>query len=479
MTAPTTSQPTTGHAGSAPAPSLFPTLPVEVGDYTLTHLLGIHASSEYYIARQNHVERRVVLEVLRPEAGEAGQAQVAQFFARARARVAARLPHVAPVLESATTPEGYCTLSQPLPDGEPLSAMIAEGQKLTVLLACKLVQEAGELCEACAQAGLATTPLTADMVFKSHTGHFNFLSPVLEGTPEEGSSARQQRALASLIRPLQPTNVPGQTRLATLLSWMQEGYEGEALDWPAITSTAALIAEQLNPEAILHLHRPKRYDRGREERADKRRRRMTRKRWLLAGAALTTVLAMGVGGTFLAPDTAPPLPAQRNGKIYVKFKGKVQKVAERPVSIAEYRQFLEEFPALDNARQGSITQNVPPADSDPTPSDWQAQSTAAAQGSQWQGRQLAEEAPVTNVSYWQALMYARYRRATLPSAALLAAARAEAGNPGVEEWTLDEVPPMPPYARARIVLPATAGASPIPESNPAARNPQRSFRICP
>ncbi len=462
----TADQPEPGNEQAAALPPLFPSLPVLLGDYELTQLLGRHGLQENYIARQTHVERRVVLELLRPEAGS-GEA-LAQFLALARARSGASLPNVAPVLETATTPEGYALICQGLPEGTPLSAMAAEGRQLTVPQVCALISAAAELYAACAEAGLAAGGLSADMVFMSRAEHVHFLSPVLPGSAgAEGAEAAQLRELATAIRSVRPLNVPGQGRIATLLQWMQEGYEGEALDWQSISGTAALIAEQLKPEAILHLNQPRHYDRGREERAGKRRRRQQKRSWLLGAAALCCIIGMGVAGVFLAPDAVPPVPALRGGCVHMRVGENFRQVDASPVSIADYARFLSQYPELEPSRQGSLTQNIPPADSDPTPANWEAQRAAAQQ-----------QAPVTGVSYWQALMYARFHRAALPTAAMIHSARNVAGHPGIEEWTQDEHPATDVYSKARIVLPAEDNASPIPENNPAASNAQRGFRLC-
>ncbi len=454
-------------AGAAATQPLFPALPVRLGDYELTQHLGRHGSHERYIAHQTHVERRVVLEILRPTARQEDQAAAMDhFLALARTRSAARLPRVVPVLESSLSPEGYAYICQPLPEGSALSAMGAEGKQLTVQQACDLIHAAAELYAACTEGGFCAGELRADMVFMNRAGHFHFLSPVL-AAPHAADEAAQLRALAAAIRPVQPRNVPGQGRLATLLQWMQEGYEGEPLDWPATATTAQLIAEQITPEPILHLNQPQHYDRGRERREGKRRQRQRRQKALLLLAAACTVILMGIGGVFLAPESVAPLPAHRGGHVHLRDGEKTALVDARPVSIAEYRDFLIAWPELDAPRRGSLARDVPPAESDPTPADWEAQFRAG-----------DLQAPVTNVSYWQALMYARYHRAALPTAAQLHTARREAGHPGMEEWTQDTIAPEPPYTRAHLVLPATASASPLPESNPAARTPQRSFRLC-
>ncbi len=465
MTASDQSRSSTGQQGNAAPSTLFPTLPVALGNYELTQLLGRRAGSESYIAHQLHAERRVVLEVQRPTEDADGYDAV--FLALARARGATKLPHTAPVLESTISPEGYAYICQTLPEGHALSALAAQGKTLTGPQACALIAAAAELYTAAAETGLAAEGLTSDRIFMDRQGGFHFLSPVLAGAPAEGDTSRQLSALAEVMRTVHPVNVPGQGRISTLLLWMQEGYEGEALDWLAAANTAELIAEQLRPETILHVSQPQRYDRGRDRRADKRRRRQLRRTALLISSAVCTVIAMGVSGLLQAPESVLPIPALREGWVHARVGDKTYCVAERPVSIADYHRYLLAYAELDAGRRGSLAQNVPPTETDPIPTDWESQLAAA-----------DKQVPVANVSYWQALMYTRFHRAALPSAPLLAAARAEAGHPGIEEWTQDESPATPPYEAARIVLPAEAAASPVPEHNPAARSPQRGFRLC-
>ncbi len=456
---------------------IFPRLPATLGVYRLSHLLGSHPYSDFYVARQSHVERRVVLEVLRA-AGTGGE-ETELFLSHARARVAATLPHVSQVLESSTSPDGLCYICQNLPEGHTLASMAAEGKQLGVLQICDIVLKAAELYQACAAAGLAAVPFTADMVFTTRNGKLSFLSPVLSTPPQEDDTTRQIQALAAILEPLRPVDVPGQGRIVTLLSWMAEGYDGQPLDWEAISGTASVISEQMQPDSRLHVTRPLSYDRGREERAAMRRRKRAMRRNLLITGALLAVMAVGATGFLFAPDTPDALPPVRGKYAYCKVNNETVRVLARPVSIGEYARFLSEYPNLDAGRRGSITTNIPPAQSDPEPEDWQAMFSAAQQGGEWKGQKLSESSPVTNVSYWQALMYARYMRGKLPTAPLLHAVREAAGQPGIEEWTLDTRPATPPYTQSHVVLPAEAGHSPIPENNPDAFGSRRGFRYCP
>ena len=78
-------------------PPIFTSLPANLGVYTLTKRLGSHETHERDIAKQSHVDRAVILEVLRDGLP---QEVLDAFLRNARARAAESLPHVGQVLES-------------------------------------------------------------------------------------------------------------------------------------------------------------------------------------------------------------------------------------------------------------------------------------------------------------------------------------------------------------------------------------------
>ena len=96
---------------------IFPEQPARLGVYTLIRLLGSHEHTDRYLASQEHVERKVIVEVLRPTAEEE---EIGNFVGSARARVGSKLPHVAKVLDSGCA-DSYWYLTQDLPPGTPLS----------------------------------------------------------------------------------------------------------------------------------------------------------------------------------------------------------------------------------------------------------------------------------------------------------------------------------------------------------------------
>ena len=70
---------------------IFPQLPRALGGYTLTRLLLVGPETELYEASQTHMNRPVIIEVLRPGLPREREAA---FLNRARLCAAAELPHV-------------------------------------------------------------------------------------------------------------------------------------------------------------------------------------------------------------------------------------------------------------------------------------------------------------------------------------------------------------------------------------------------
>ncbi len=453
---------------------IFPQLPVALGAYKLTRMLGSHEDCDLYIAAQSHVDRLVVLEVMRPTSDAMTQQH---FIASARARVANHLPHVAQVLESTQT-KGYWHITHELPKGRSLATLLAEGGSLTPPQICRLILNMAELYSACRNADLAADTLRAEMVFITKSGAGTFLSPIAAGSAQDSpDTAVQMRLLAQVLRPVQPTQGPGRSRVATLLAWMEDGYEGQGLDWPAIASTARQIIEQLD-SAALKVAPPPTYDGGKIERQGKKEKKDRRRGIAMAAIAAAAVVGMGAAGALFGPDTGAYNSPVSEGAVHCRIDGEANRMLARPVSIGDYRKFLKALETMPGSKISRLDSGIPPADCDHEPADWEQMLAAAGKKAEWNGRKLSMGSPVTNVSYWDALAYARYANGRLPEAAALQAVLSldEIPDRGIDEWTASQSKAFGPYGAGYIVLPGT-GDHPYPVANPSERAPRRGFRI--
>ncbi len=455
----------------------FQNLPTRLGVYTLTELLGSHGISDLYLATQSHMERGVVVQVLRPGSDKAA---VDYFLRMVRAKSAAELPGVCRVLESMMSGNVWF-LTHEQPDGSSLAQLARDGRRLSVQQSCRIIRAASELYSEAQGKQLCMGALRADSIFVHGEEGVHFLSPVLPGDAEASELHEQMVGLAAALEPVLPMDVPGQTRVATLVQWIREGYEGEHLDWSAVGSTADIIREQTAPLLARGTAQHTNSRTVALKMESLRARRKARRIIIRSSVGALVVLAMAGIGALCAPEVGESLPVREKGYVYCMAEDgqSTVRVMERPVSIREYQRFLAAFedPNLSINRRNAINRGVPTDCAAHTPADWLAQQKAAEMGEAWQGMKLSPKSPVRGISLWDAVAYANYAGGALPDAPMLEAVRAEVGTEAeVEEWTTTEISGGAVYPTGRVVLPV-AGQQAYLETNDKTRSLKRGFRI--
>lgn len=454
---------------------IFPDLPADFGVYTLTRLLGSHETFDRYLARQSHVERSVVIDILRPDSS---QEILDDFLRIARMRVAVSVPHVSRVLETMISGNVWYTTSE-CPEGLPLSQLGEEGRRLGTIQACTVIQRVGEFYDHCARKNLAAGVLTPDSIFISENGSVSFLSPIEAGTPTPGLHARQLDALAATMQDVRPEGEAGQTRVATLLSWLGLEFDGQRMEWQAVVSTAAYIAENVAPPPSEGKTRNRTAE---TPYARKRHLRYYRRNILKYGlialgclvcAGAISMLGFAIAG--LLPGRT--MPAVHGDYVNCRADDTEVLVMAAPVSIGKYGEFLEAYAKMPDKKRNEVNKGIPDTDTDHTPAEWQQQLRSAEGNAQWKGRNLTMDSPVCGVSYWDAVAYANYCGASLPSADLLYTVRKATDIPLCEEWTGTTCPSDVMWDSANLVLPAWGQGTPRLESALSERKPNRSFRL--
>lgn len=457
----------------------FTALPTKLGEYTLIRLLGTRQDTSLYYAKQNHVERGVVIEVLHPGGDYSA---VESFLELARARVAVTLPHAGQVYESMVS-EDVWYLTQAMPDGRNIARIAQEKNGLTVTQICHIVEAAASMYQEAAARNVAAGPLALHDIYMRSEEQVSFLSPVQIGPSDPDAFIMQQQSLAAVLYPFLPQNgAPGQSRVATLLYWMSNGYDNGYLSWEELSQTAATLRDQVSPRFLQeHLAGANIKTRGAVVRQTKRDRRRTLRGIRYSAAAVLLAVAGAVAGVLCAPNSGKPLPAN-DGSIILCREGRHEfEVAVRPVTIGEYKAFLQAFEgdkALSRDDRRRLLADVPADGSTRRPAHWEAQWQAALEGKTFKGQKLSVDSPVRGVNYWDALVYARYRGAELPSARMLHMARTQGGaEVSVCEWTTDTAPETDIYRAGSIILPEKVGGSALLEPNRDARKMQYGFRI--
>lgn len=454
---------------------VFPDLPADLGVYTLTRLLGSHETFDRYLARQNHVERSVVIDVLRPDSP---QEVLDDFLRTARMRVAVSVPHVSQVLETMISGNVWYTTSE-CPEGLPLSQLREEERRLGTIQICTVIQRVGEFYDYCARKNLSAGVLTPDSIFISANGSVSFLSSIAAGTPPPGLHARQLDALADALQDIRPEGEAGQTRVATLLSWLGLEFDGQRMEWQAVVSTAAYIAESVAPPPSEGKTRSRSmetpYARKRHFRYHCRN--ILKYALIVSGCLLCAGIVSMLGFVIAAFLPGRTVPAVHGDYVHCHAGEMEVSVMSAPVSIGKYREFLEAYAEMPDQKRNEVNKGIPGTETDHTPAEWQQQLHSAEENAQWQGRNLTEDSPVCGVSYWDAVAYANYCGASLPSADLLYTVRKATDTPVCEEWTNTTCPSNVMWDSSNLVLPAPGSDTPRLESALSEKKLNRSFRL--
>lgn len=384
--------------------SIFSELPHTLGVYTLTRLVEQRENSALYEAQQTHVDRAVVLEILQPGVSHAEEVA---FLAQARHRVATSgMPHVADVFESLRA-EGIWFLTQELPPGRSLADIAAAGEKLSVLHICCVIAAAAEMYAGFQQAGLSAMPLAPSSIYVEESGEIHFLSPLVEGQPNN-PAAQMQATAAALWAACPEEKEPGLGRAVTLLQWLNEGYEGNFLEWSELKETADTIITQLRQNARPDSSKPflLRLKEQVERHPNVQQARSFLSKWgSHLGAAAGVVVVMSCMGTMFGMGAPETVGAEGETGIHCQQAGKNEVVMRYPVTVQDYADFIQAFEELDDDEKQELTAALPGKCESLPPMNWEQQ---------WEHGD--PDSPVTGVSYWQALLYARHQGGDLPTA---------------------------------------------------------------
>lgn len=384
--------------------SIFSELPHTLGVYTLTRLVEQRENSALYEAQQTHVDRAVVLEILQPGVSHAEEVA---FLAQARHRVATSgMPHVADVFESLRA-EGIWFLTQELPPGRSLADIAAAGEKLSVLHICCVIAAAAEMYAGFQQAGLSAMPLAPSSIYVEESGEIHFLSPLVEGQPNN-PAAQMQATAAALWAACPEEKEPGLGRAVTLLQWLNEGYEGNFLEWSELKGTADTIITQLRQNARPDSSKPflLRLKEQVERHPNVQQARSFLSKWgSYLGAAAGVVVVMSCMGTMFGMGAPETVGAEGETGIHCQQAGKNEVVMRYPVTVQDYADFIQAFEELDDDEKQELTAALPGKCESLPPMNWEQQ---------WEHGD--PDSPVTGVSYWQALLYARHQGGDLPTA---------------------------------------------------------------
>lgn len=456
---------------------IFQNLPHQLDDYTLLRLIESREHTDLYLARQGHVGRNVILEILHPASQEG---MLAGFIETTQLRAKTTLPHVTRVLEALQAGDVWF-MAQEQPQGSSLMEWLADGRHLTPLQAAKLLSAAAEMYESCAESGKQALPFSWGDIFIDDAGTPHFLSPITTGEPADEDKSLHMQLLAQCIIPVRPLEGEGCDKIAAMIQWLQDGYEGQLLEWVNIAATAQVVISELSAlEPVVKTEEEVVVEQSRQRRQSRQTRRKVLRHVLTVAGVLAITLTIGSMGIVVANLRQEQVSPVSADSVLCKTQFGTVKAMRHPVSIEDYNRFLREWETMTPEYRAVLNEGMPAHITNHTPTGWNDIFVAASLHKEYQGIQLSPESPAINVSYWNALAYARHKGGQLPNLALLQAIHAEVTPSQVSEWVTDTntADALNIYPKGcPIILDTSSISRPLPVTNGEWKSPTLGFRL--
>lgn len=203
-------------------------LPHNFGDYTLVAFIGRTRGGMLYQAIQQGMDRSVFLELLEPDNPEG--VGVEDFLMKARTRAAVSAPVLGTVYE-ASQAQGYWFVTSEQLGGASLQSMLDRGQTLSMKDLLKVIETVGGMCGRYERLQTAFNVMEPRHIFLDDKSAVRLMNTAMPGDFHEEISRAQMKRLGADLLPLVTPDVPGTTRMRTLLEWMREGQNGKPMQW--------------------------------------------------------------------------------------------------------------------------------------------------------------------------------------------------------------------------------------------------------
>lgn len=388
-------------AVSEPPPYLSPgTL---LGSYQVLDRLTVEAESETYRAIQVTVQRPVALVLLRPDL--MGQPNAVEGFkARERLKASISHPRIAPLYEAGEV-NGLIFYTRELPRGRNLEELQVAKEQLSERKLAELLHGVAEAMLYAVERGYHYRRLFARDIYldaENQASIVNIFRP-------EGTRLRvATEEVAALLDMVAPLASEGKARglLATL---------GEKeRDWADLLEALDDVRGEMRERSIMRRIEA-------EEGAPGGERATPWWAWAVAVLALAGVFALGnLAGTAtpairsaleqeMVPIPAGPFIYQKKDKRSLPAFW----ISKYEVTIGQYAKFLEADKKAKNHPFDHPDQ--PKTKRNHEPPKWEETHLAARAGATYNNQPLSLNTPVTQVDWWDAYAYARWKGHRLPT----------------------------------------------------------------
>ncbi|HEY1082198.1 MAG TPA: SUMF1/EgtB/PvdO family nonheme iron enzyme [Prosthecobacter sp.] len=393
----------------APAPPCCVELPpflapgTMLGNYQVLDRLTQETESETYRAIQVTVQRPVAMVLLRPDLLSQPEG-VKSFKERERLKASISHPRIAPLYEAGSE-NGLLFYTRELPRGRNLEEIETAKEHLSEKKVAELLFGVAEAMQYAVERGHHHRRLYARDIYLDAENQASIVNIFRPAGSRPRIQAEEVSALLELVEPL-----ASEGKARGLLSSLADAGH----DWSGLLDALDDVRDAMRERSIMRRIEA-------EEGSAAARQKTPWWAWALAVAALAAVFALGNLLGTSAPRTVTALEQEMvaipAGQFIYQKKEKVTLpafwISKHEVTIGQYGEFLKALEA--NPGKSFDHPDQPKTKTSHVPPKWAETYAAAKAGATFNGQPMSLNTPVTQVDWWDADAYARWKGQRLPT----------------------------------------------------------------
>lgn len=388
----------------APAPVMQPG--TVLGNYQVLERLYIEKEAETYRALQVAVQRPVALVLLKPEHLKQPEI-VAKFKERERVKASLTHPRIAPLFEAGEA-NGWLFYTRELPRGRSLAEIGQTEEMLSERRATEVLYGVTEAMQFATERGYHHRSLASRDIYIDAEHQSSIVNIFRPASAEKRDAKADVRALLDLLRP-----VTAEGKARGLLQSLADANH----DWKCLLAALDDLRDDMRERSIVRKIEAETLpvDVG------------GKKPWWVWVAVVAVLLVVAGLGAFMNGNSVIPgagasvLPIEMVripvGEFTYQKKDKITLpefwISKHEVTIGQYAEFLD---ALKTASAGAYDHPLQPkTKTGHEPVKWSTYYSAARSGSTFNGESVTLNTPVTQVDWWDAYAFAKWKGQRLPT----------------------------------------------------------------
>lgn len=394
-------------SGPEPLPDGLLPLGTQLGDYRLLSVIQHDDDLAMYEAEQTSIGRKVALKTLYRR-HRTDPNWVGAFAHEARSRALVSHPNISLVYE-ADQDRGVTYYTLELIAGHTLNQLAAAEAALDEKTLWRILSACADVLRYLRAGGMEFRPLSGDTIFLVGENQPRIANPVKPGLGVPDDNGSQMKAIAAALRPFLKTPARADKRLTALLDRMENPsrVDGIKTEEGLANAIRKLEDEALQPESASVIEQ-------RDNRAA-----------VITGVTIGGLIVAGLLMWYMMFGNRPEVKTFDNmiripeGR-FVYQDGQTLElpafwIDEYEVTIGQYAQFLDAIAADASVLKAIKHPDQPDTKKSYKPPHWEEIHAEAIRGGRYKGADIDPNCPVTNVDWWDAYAYARWKGNRLPT----------------------------------------------------------------